>query len=500
VRPAIFVLLFVSYGYFYQAGGWNQNTRFNLVRAILNDGSLQIDPYHLNTGDKAFHDGHYYADKAPGLSFAALPIVWPVRFALGLAGGDGETFEGLALLSYVATVFTVGLVTAWSGVVLYDLALWWGASRGGALVAVLAYGLGSPIWSLATLFIGHAIAAACLILGLGIRPGSDPGLTRVRPGSDPQWRSTQGWWPGFLIGVAAGWATISEFPAAVPAAALALWTAYRVWPLGRGPLFKTLGGVTAGALLCAGVLMAYQWACFGSPFHVAYSSEEGFEGMRTGFFGIALPDVSVLQEILVGEFRGLLPLAPIFALAPWGLALARRDRDVAWLSAFIIVFYLALNAGYHYWEGGWSFGPRHLAPALPFACLGLALLWTRAPAWGRALLALLCAWGIATSLIAVSTMAQPPASLSRPMTELLWPHFREGNLSLNTQTFATGGADPSSWGTDAEPRAAWNLGMKMGLEGHASLIPLAFVWVGCGVWMWQARHKSGHHRPAASNV
>ena len=112
MRPAIFVLLFVSYGYFYQAGGWNQNTRFNLVRAILNDGSLQIDPYHLNTGDKAFHDGHYYADKAPGLSFAALAIVWPVRFALGLAGGDGETFEGLALLSYVATVFTVGLVTA----------------------------------------------------------------------------------------------------------------------------------------------------------------------------------------------------------------------------------------------------------------------------------------------------------------------------------------------------------------------------------------------------
>ena len=27
--------LFVSYAYFYEAGGWNQNSRFALIRAIL---------------------------------------------------------------------------------------------------------------------------------------------------------------------------------------------------------------------------------------------------------------------------------------------------------------------------------------------------------------------------------------------------------------------------------------------------------------------------------
>ncbi len=473
LRGAIFVTLFISYAYFYQAGGWNQNTRFDLVRAITNDWSLTIDPYHLNTGDKALHEGHYYADKAPGLSFAALPIVWPARTVLNALGGDAETFEGLALLSYLGTVFTVGLLTAWSGVALFDLALRSGASRGGALAAVFTYGLGSPIWPLATVFIGHAIAAACLVLAVEL--GS-----RIEP---PGGARAHGWRFGFLIGLAAGWATISEFPAAVPAAAIAAWVLRSMWPWGVRPAVRVVSGLTGGALLCAGILMAYQYACFGSPFHVAYSSEEGFEAMRSGFFGISLPTWAALREILIGEFRGLLPLAPIFAIAPFGLLLPSRNRTLAWLAGFIVVFYVLLNAAYHYWEGGWSFGPRHLSPALPFASLGLALLWTRAPRWFRSVLAAACLWGFATALIAVSTMAQPPALFDRPMTQLLWPLFRDGELSVNTQTITTGGADPSIWGTDAEPRAAWNLGMQAGLDGHASLVPLALAWVGCWVWI-----------------
>ena len=45
--------LFVSYAYFYEAGGWNQNSRFALIRAILERHTLQIDAYQLHTGDRA---------------------------------------------------------------------------------------------------------------------------------------------------------------------------------------------------------------------------------------------------------------------------------------------------------------------------------------------------------------------------------------------------------------------------------------------------------------
>ena len=52
------VATFVAYAYFYPGGGWNQNTRFDLIRAIVERRTLSIDAYQLNTGDKSIHDGH----------------------------------------------------------------------------------------------------------------------------------------------------------------------------------------------------------------------------------------------------------------------------------------------------------------------------------------------------------------------------------------------------------------------------------------------------------
>src|SRR5262249_62430349 len=81
-----YLALFVTFAWFYQAGGWNQNSRFDLVRAIVDEGTLRIDDYHRNTGDKARWNGHYYSDKAPGLALAAVPAVGGGRpFVGGLA-------------------------------------------------------------------------------------------------------------------------------------------------------------------------------------------------------------------------------------------------------------------------------------------------------------------------------------------------------------------------------------------------------------------------------
>jgi uncharacterized membrane protein (GlpM family) len=240
------------------------------------------------------------------------------------------------------------------------------------------------------------------------------------------------------------------------------------------------------ALACAAVLMAYQYACFGSPFHLAYSSEIGYEGMQQGIFGVALPKMIRIRSILFGSYRGLLPLAPTLALAPIGFALmlwARREprqRTAAVVAATIAVYFILLNASYVYWEGGWSYGPRHASPAIPFLCVGLAFLWTVAPAFGRWILALLSTYGAAITLIAVTTMPLPPGNIRRPVAEFLWPAFHDGDLSLNTQTFVSYGVD-TDFRAHHEPRAAFNLGMKLGLGvGHASLVPLALVWLACG--------------------
>lgn len=497
MRRGLFLLLFLSYAYFYQAGGWNQNSRFALVRAITNDWTLSIDPYQGNTGDKALFEGHYYSDKAPGLALAAIPIVEPSRLIYQAFGGDPETFSGLALLSWLATVFTVGLFSAWAGVVLFDLAREWGFDAGAALFSALAYGLATPMWFLATIFIGHALSAACLVFAFAaayrVSAEQERAPSRPLPWSAHPDKRDRG--HGLIVGLGAGWATVSEFPAAVPAVMIALWVLSSALRLAMPRAKQIVGSMAVGATLCASVLMLYQYLCFGSPFHIAYSSEQGdFGGMHEGIFGITRPTAFALSQILLSEYRGLLPLSPLMPLTPFGLwLLGRRGgpvRQASVVAAAIALFYVLFNASYYYWEGGWSLGPRHLAPALPFLCLGLSPMWQSASRAFRVALAGVAVLSMAISLVAVSTMVQPPANIARPFRELIWPAFRDGDLALNTQTVAHHTIDAAKWRTHEDPKAAFNLGMKAGLKGHASLAPLLAVWLLCGAWMWRSRGVS----------
>ena len=93
-----------------------------------------------------------------------------------------------------------------------------------------------------------------------------------------------------------------------------------VWPLGRTRALRSIGVVCRrGDDLRRGVDGLSVHACFGSPFHIAYSSEQaGFEGMQTGVFGISFAERRRVSQILFGCYRGLLPLAPVLIFAPLG--------------------------------------------------------------------------------------------------------------------------------------------------------------------------------------
>ena len=135
IAAVLGVALFVSYAYFYPAGGWNQNSRFAMIRAILERHTLQIDAYQLHTGDRAFWRGHYYTDKAPGASLLALAPVQAARFVSRAAGVDPASFPGIAWTSYVAAVVTSGIFTVIAALCVFWLSLRWGATTGAALFA-----------------------------------------------------------------------------------------------------------------------------------------------------------------------------------------------------------------------------------------------------------------------------------------------------------------------------------------------------------------------------
>jgi hypothetical protein len=472
--------LFVSYAYFYEAGGWNQNSRFALIRAILERHTLQIDAYSLHTGDRALWRDHYYTDKAPGASLLALGPVQAARVMSRAVGVDPASFPGIAWTSYVAAVVTSGIFTVIAALCVFWLSLRWGASTGAALFAATAYGVSCPAWAYATLFMGHGQTAGCLMIAL---------LAADALGDKEEQNGVQhpralGW----IIGIAGGWAVVTEFQAAIPAVMIGLLAIANCGakPSAERNLFAVIVRIAAGVIIAAIPLLIYNTLAFGSPFHIGYSSEEGFQELHTGFFGITYPSLSTMFELLFGSYRGLFPVSPLMAAAAVGLFLLGRkgQRGPALVAGGVGVYYLLLNASYFYWEGGWAFGPRQMTAALPFVALGLAPLWDAARQAWRGLLLAGWIWGAALTLIAVSTTPQPPASIKSPMRELLWPAFREGDLSLNPQTFVHNSVDVGHLRGGGDPHAAWNLGELAGLRGLSSLLPLALIWAGAGLLLF----------------
>ena len=473
-RVIVAIVLFISYAYFYQAGGWNQNSRFALVRAILERHTLQIDAYAAHTGDIALKDGHYYSDKAPGASLASIVPVAAARVVSRAAGVDPESFPGIAWTSYVATVATSGVFTVVAAIAIMWIAAEWGYSTSAGVFAATAYGVATPAWCYATLFMGHSLAAGCLMIAFAAAIA----LSR----SDARRARMLGW----TIGLTCGWAVVTEFPAAVPVMLIVALAALNTRDAIPDAVAGTVARIIGGGAIMAAVLASYNVAAFGSPLHIGYASERGFEQMRAGLFGITYPQLWRVRELLIGSYRGLLPIAPLMALTPVGIAYiwmsgrgtgGSARRRAAFVAAAIPVFYLLLNASYYYWEGGWAYGPRQITAALPFACIGFAPLWDRWRGAARIILYAGWVWGAAVTLVAVATTPQPPSNFRSPVTELLWPAFKNGDLSLNNQTMVHFAAVPDRMRGPDRTRAAWNLGEIIGLHGLASLIPLALVWI-----------------------
>jgi hypothetical protein len=462
--------LLISYAYFYQAGGWNQNSRFALVRAVIERHTVQIDAYAAHTGDRAVWQGHYYSDKAPGASFLALAPVAAARLVSRLAGVDPETVPGIAWTSYVASVATSGLFTALAALCVFWLAQRWGATTRAGIFAATAYGLAGPAWCYATLFVGHGVTAGCLMVAFA---------AAVELGETDVHRRGMAW----LVGISCGLAVLSEFPAVVPVLLISALAVLSASDRDRGDLLPVTMRVVAGGAVFAAVLAAYHTAAFGSPLHLGYGNEDNAEGIamqQEGLFGITYPTLHVTYEVLLGKYRGLLPLSPLVVFAPLGWVILARTpgrRRAVIVAVLTSAFYVLLNLSYKYWEGGWFYGPRHLTPALPFLALGLPPLWDRWRGTMRVVLVACWVWGTALTLIAVSTTPQPPSTVESPVTELMWPAFREGDLALNNQSFVdyTGNRDRLRRHPDLH--VSWNLGELMKLHGLVSLLPLAVVWL-----------------------
>jgi 4-amino-4-deoxy-L-arabinose transferase-like glycosyltransferase len=240
------VVSFFSFIYFYEGGGWNQNSRFNLLRAIVERHTLQIDAYHENTQDKAHFHGHYYSDKAPGLVLLALPFALAARPVLRIAGIEPGSPRGEVALSYTVTASAVALPAALAGVCLFFLGLRFGGDSSGAAFGTLVMCVGTPMWAYASLFWAHALVGACLVFAFA------SALQLSKTGNA---RGDFLW--GLATGLAAGWGTVTEYPAAPASAMLAVLALWQAWPRGNSSRWRVVAGVALGAGICALILLGY---------------------------------------------------------------------------------------------------------------------------------------------------------------------------------------------------------------------------------------------------
>src|SRR5581483_6633404 len=436
---------------------WNVNSRFDLVLAIVDHGTLTIDAYLPNTGDYAEFNGHAYSDKAPGTSFLGILPYWVFKTFGGRAlvealaprvsnsallstldpNGRGLVAENLYVFAALtfATFFVVALPAALLGVLLYRMLCVWANQPRDALILTLAYGLATPAFAYSNNLYSHQPVAFLLFAAFYL-------VFQTTHGVHPRLFAA-------LAGFALGWALITEYPTALIAGGIGLYALYK-WR-----------NVQQLALLCAAaipplVLMAaYNYAIFGTPLPVGYLYSPLYMNLHhVGLISLTYPHPVFLWQLTFGVQRGLFPLAPFLLLAIPGFiwfGQERKWRAEFFLSLWSVISFFLFNASSVMWQGGFAIGPRYIVPMLPFLTLPIIFVLNRAQArWARfAIYALMLISGVLVWISALSGQEFPQFQ-AFPMVEYSLPHLVAGDI-------------------------ARNLGMLLNFKGLSSLIPLGIV-------------------------
>ncbi len=336
---ALFVVL-ASISFFHPYPYDNVVTRWALARRLVDDASINIDPYARHTNDKAFRDGHYYCDKAVLLSLAAAAPYGLTRVISGVTGRSVPDPVARYLAERLLETGSLLLLLLFLHRNLSEKKL-------PTAIPVTALGTGSILLPYSTLLYGHVPAAMLLFLCYHFQE-------RKRY---------------LLSDISGALAVAVEFPVFVPFAVILAYRGRKYWTPAR--LFR------ATATLAATLLpqFLYNARAFGSPSAMGYSmeAEDAFGGMKSGFFGFTLPSPRSLYLLTLSPERGL------FFYMPWtlpglaGFFAGGKPREVLRRNPLpaAVILYVLLFSAYYMPDGGWAYGPRHLIPVIPFLAVGL---------------------------------------------------------------------------------------------------------------------------------
>jgi hypothetical protein len=446
---AVFAFIYLySFPYFEKLWNANEVPRVFLTQEIVDRHRLWIDA--PMSGEGRLHaldvaiapNHHFYPDKAPGLSFLAVPVYSVARLF------------GHPSMRTCTWLFRVFIVTVPA---LVFLPLFLGMARRFApderacRTALVAYALGSPAMVYSILFISHQLAGGCVAgaflaaVALARRETTRPFLVAL------------------LAGFLAGASVLAEYQSILAVLVIGIYFVVRV-----PNRLRAVGTALLGALPPAAVLATYHKLAFGSPFKTGYSFVVQ-ETMHKGFMGLVGPSATSFWITLFLPSNGLVTLAPWVLFAVVGAVAVARDRD-AWLRcgaetmvcvAVPVVYVVLLGCTDTYQaHAGWSVGPRYMTAALPFVAW-LAAAGFRAverSAAARVLAQALVLGAVLLFVAAATTYPHWPDELHNPLYELTFPLLTHGY-------------------------AVHSLGTLIGLRGFWAFAPLYAVTLGATIWL-----------------
>jgi hypothetical protein len=467
----VFALVLLSASYFFQSSGHNEAARFDQMRSVMERGEWWIDRFASNTADTIRLDGHTYPNKAPGTTLLGL-VPWGVaRLVLDVLPID----EGkqLVLSTYALTILMSALPTALTSLLILRFLVRNGWTLSAGTLLGVGYGLGTIAFPWATVFFGHQLSASFAFGAFYLVWAS-----RWLEGRPRTLRLA-------AAGLMIGFLPVIEYPGAI---ASVLIGGYALATLGMRAALPLIAAAVIGAL----PLPAYNQMILGNPAVLSYSFYKdgtAFPAHQRGFIGVSWPRLEVLREITFRPQRGLFPANPWLAFALAAPFFVRRIRGLGRefaLCGAILVGFLLFNSGFGdsivYWGGAFSFGPRHVLIAVPFAVLLAA-----APMKSRVLSPIIGVMIAATILLMLPAAAVDPRlpyEPRNPFLDFYLPLYGRGLFS--TFPWAAFG-DSTLFGSSG----AFNLGRAAGMPRDLEILPLALLWAGAAFGLVKVETRMG---------
>jgi hypothetical protein len=370
----IFLMVFAISTLFSHSLVWNENSRLDLTRAVIDIEHLTIDNYYNNTSDRAIYNGHYYIEKSPISSFIIAPsyTTWKFiyyNFFNYLSNklpsnttiytiskvNNAEIIQYAYQTPFISFAFIIAIIsysvipTALTTLLVYKLSSKYLKDEKKRLFITFAYFLATTAFFYSTIFYNHPFPTFLVFLSFFI-------LFSMKKGKQSNILFLTA---GILLGTAiTNEAALATF--FVPFVFYVFLINKR-----KAPIF--IIAVMVGLI----PFMIYNYLIFGNPTAVAFKYLDSNVWQGSGLtenYGFAQwPNLFVFLRLLFYPEVGLFFFFPFLLLVPFGFYFMYKESKAECLLILSMFIFITLFiSAYKSWFEYESFGPRRIFGITPF--------------------------------------------------------------------------------------------------------------------------------------